>query len=166
MKFYLPEQFKKTMSKIAVFPGSFDPITLGHQDIITRALPFFDKLYIGVGVNIDKKYMFTLEQRVKWIQQVFKEYKNIEVVGYKGLTVDLCRNVGAKFIIRGLRTSADFEFERIIGQVNKQLYPEIETIYLLSANEYSSLNSSIVRDLLINGGDVSQFVPSRLDIKL
>ena len=89
------------MSKIAVFPGSFDPITLGHQDIITRALPFFDKLYIGVGVNIDKKYMFTLEQRVKWIQQVFKEYKNIEVVGYKGLTVDLCRNVGAKFIIRG-----------------------------------------------------------------
>ena len=110
--------------------------------------------------------MFTLEQRVKWIQQVFKEYKNIEVVGYKGLTVDFCRNVGAKFIIRGLRTSADFEFERIIGQVNKQLYPEIETIYLLSANEYSSLNSSIVRDLLINGGDVSQFVPSRLDIKL
>ena len=150
---------------IAVFPGSFDPITLGHVDIVKRAIPFFDKIIIGIGVNIDKKYMFPLNSRIEWISKVFQDEDKISVESYSGLTVDFCKKVNAKYIIRGLRTSADFEFERIIGQVNKSLYPEIETIYLLSANQFTPLNSSIVRDIFINGGDVSQFIPAGITLK-
>ncbi|MDD4141663.1 MAG: pantetheine-phosphate adenylyltransferase [Bacteroidales bacterium] len=145
--------------RIAVFPGSFDPITLGHEAIITRALTLFDKIIVGIGINIEKKYLFPVQQRKIWIAETFKNNPRIEVDTYSGLTVDFCRKCDSHFIIRGLRTSADFEFERIVGQVNKKLYPDIETIFLLAAPEFSSLNSSIVRDIVINGGDASMFVP-------
>lgn len=150
--------------KIAVFPGSFDPITLGHHALMLRALSIFDKIVVGIGVNTEKKYLFSVETRTKWIAETFKDFPQISVEAYYGLTVDFCRKVGASFIIRGLRTSADFEFERIIGQVNKKLAPEIESFYLLAAPEYASLNSSIVRDIVINGGDASMFVPENVKI--
>ncbi|MDR2083621.1 MAG: pantetheine-phosphate adenylyltransferase [Bacteroidales bacterium] len=145
--------------RTAVFPGSFDPITQGHEAIILRALRIFDEIIVAVGVNIEKRYLFSVETREKWIKHTFRDYPQVKVESYTGLTVDFCKKVGAEFIIRGLRTSADFEFERIVGQVNKKLYSEIETVFLLAAPELTSLNSSIVRDIVINGGDASIFVP-------
>ncbi|MGI6718719.1 MAG: pantetheine-phosphate adenylyltransferase [Bacteroidales bacterium] len=150
--------------KIAVFPGSFDPITKGHENIILRSLELFDKVIVGVGVNIDKRYVFSVDQRRKWIEETFVDYPQVSSEIYEGLTVDFCKAMGASVIIRGLRTAADFEFERIVGQVNKQLYPEIETVFLLTSPEYSWLNSSIVRDILINGGDISMFIPDKINI--
>jgi pantetheine-phosphate adenylyltransferase len=147
------------MERIAVFPGSFDPITKGHESIIRRAIPLFDHIIVAVGENIEKKSYFPLEQRVQWIKDVFPGEPAISVISYKGLTVDLCRKMNARFILRGLRTSADFEFERSIGQINKNLDPDVETVFLLTTPEYTALNSSIVRDILKNGGDPSQFVP-------
>jgi len=152
------------MDKIAVFPGSFDPITKGHESVLKRALPLFDKLYIAIGTNADKKEFFPIEKRMEWIQKVFQEYPMVEVIKYKGLTVDLCKRINSKYILRGLRTSADFEFERSIGQINKKLYPDIETVFILTAPEYTSLNSGIVRDILRHGGDANQFVPDRIDL--
>jgi pantetheine-phosphate adenylyltransferase len=147
------------MKQIAVFPGSFDPITRGHESIIRRALPLFDKIIIAIGENPEKKSFFPIEKREEWIRAVFTHTPCIEVTRYNGLTVEFCRSVNARFILRGLRTSADFEFERSIGQVNKNLDPEIETVFLLAAPEYTALNSSIVRDILRHGGNASQFVP-------
>ena len=147
------------MERIAVFPGSFDPITKGHESIILRAIPLFDHIIIAIGENSEKKSFFTLERRVNWIRAVFSGHPSVSVKSYQGLTVDFCRNMNAKFILRGLRTSADFEFERSIGQINKNLDPEIETVFLLTTPEYTALNSSIVRDILRNGGNPSQFVP-------
>jgi len=152
------------MNKIAVFPGSFDPITKGHESVLKRALPLFDKLYIAIGINADKKEFFPIEKRIEWIQRVFQDFPAVEVIKYQGLTVDLCRKLNANYILRGLRTSADFEFERSIGQINKKLYPEIETVFILTAPEYTSLNSSIVRDILRHGGDANQFVPDGIDL--
>ncbi len=148
----------------AVFPGSFDPITRGHESVIKRALPLFDEVYIAVGVNAEKKSYFDLNLRLEWIEKVFKDFPQVKVVRYKGLTVDLCKKLEAKYLLRGLRTSADFEFERSIGQVNKKLYPEIETVFFLTAPEYSMVTSSVVRDILRNGGDASQFVPEGIDL--
>jgi len=153
------------MSKIAVFPGSFDPITKGHESIIKRAIPLFDKIIVAVGINTEKKQYFTIEQRINWIKKVFEGNDSISVEQYSGLTVDFCRKVNAKYILRGLRTSADFEFERSIGQMNKLMLPEIETIFLLTTPEFTALNSSIVRDILRNGGDVSKFVPDGITLK-
>ncbi|MBS4014562.1 MAG: pantetheine-phosphate adenylyltransferase [Bacteroidetes bacterium] len=150
------------MEKIALFPGSFDPITKGHESVIKRAAPLFDKIIVAIGINTEKREFFTVEQRTKWLKEVFKEQKNIEIMVYEGLTVDFCRKVNARFLLRGLRTSADFEFERSIGQTNKILYPEVETLFLLTTPEHTALNSSIVRDVLKNGGDVSSFVPDAL----
>ena len=147
------------MMKSAVFPGSFDPITRGHESVIRRALPLFDEIIVAVGMNAEKKSYFTIEQRLEFIRQVFADAPNIKVVQYHGLTVEFCKKVNARYLLRGLRTSADFEFERSIGQINKKLYPEIETVFFLTDPQYTSLNSSIVRDILRNGGDVSQFVP-------
>ncbi len=151
--------------KIAVFPGSFDPITRGHESIIKRAVPLFDKLYVAIGLNAEKKGFFPVEQRLNWIRKVFESEPSIEVTQYEGLTVDFCRKNNIGYILRGLRTSADFEFERSIGQVNKKLYPDIETVFLLTAPEYTSLNSSIVRDILRHGGDASQFVPEKINLE-
>jgi pantetheine-phosphate adenylyltransferase len=147
------------MERIAVFPGSFDPITRGHESIIRRAIPLFDHIIIAIGENQEKSSFFSIEQRINWIKAVFADEPAVSVQSYKGLTVDFCVKVKAQFLLRGLRTSADFEFERSIGQVNKKLCPSIETVFLLTMPEHSSLNSSIVRDIIRNGGDPAQFVP-------
>ncbi len=152
------------MNKIALFPGSFDPITKGHESIVRRALPLFDKVVIAVGVNVEKQYFFSIDQRVSWIKSVFSDHKNVDVITYEGLTVELCRKLDLRYILRGLRTSADFEFERSIGQMNKKMMPELETVFFLTTPEYTALNSSIVRDIIRNGGDASQFVPAGIDL--
>jgi len=145
--------------KIAVFPGSFDPITLGHVSVIKRALPLFDEIIVAIGINSEKKYMFTLDQRKDWIESCFHNIKKLKVETYQGLTVNYCREKGARFILRGLRTAADFEFERGIGQVNRQIDPKIETVFLLTEAKYTPITSSIVRDVIRHGGDVSGLVP-------
>lgn len=153
------------MEKIAVFPGSFDPITKGHESIILRALPLFDKVIVAIGSNTEKNNLFPLEQRKLWISRVFENFPNVEVVVYQGMTVDLCKSLNAGYILRGLRTSADFEFERSIGQMNKKMLPDIETVFLLTTPEFTALNSSIVRDIIRNGGDASAFVPHQVKLK-
>ena len=147
------------MSKIAVFPGSFDPITLGHVSVVARAIPLFDKIIIAVGVNADKKSMFTVEQRKAWIEAAFKKYPSVSVDVYEGLTIHYCKKRGAQFILRGLRTATDFEFERGIGQVNRKLDESIETVFLLTEAQFTPITSSIVRDVYRNGGDISSMVP-------
>ena len=150
------------MEKIAVFPGSFDPITIGHEDIILRALPLFDKLIIAIGYNSTKTYQTSPEVRKQNIEKVFRGIDKIEVDSYTGLTVDYCKSAGAGFILRGLRTSGDFEFERNIGLMNLTMAPDIETIYLLSRPEYSAISSTVVRDIIRNNGDYAAFLPKAL----
>lgn len=154
------------MNRVAVFPGSFDPITRGHENIILRALPLFDKIIIAIGENSEKHSMFSVDQRVSWIKEVFKDIDKISVDKYNGLTVEYCAKVNASFLLRGLRTSADFEFERSIGQVNKKLNRDIETIFMLTDPEYTALNSSIVRDILKHDGSPDQFIPNSLKGKV
>jgi pantetheine-phosphate adenylyltransferase len=153
-----------SLPRIAVFPGSFDPITKGHQDIIARASVMFDQLIVAIGSNTIKQYYFSLEKRKEMIKESVADFPNVTVEEYAGLTVDYCKKVGSNFIVRGLRTSVDFEFERGIGQMNRAMHPEVETIFLLSEPELSAINSTIVRDILANGGDVSKFVPAGLDM--
>jgi len=142
----------------AVFPGSFDPITLGHYDIIERGLTLFDEIILAIGVNAEKKYMFSLEERKRFIADAFKNEPKIKVMTYKGLTVDFCRQQNANFILRGLRNPADFEFEKAIAHTNRKM-SEIETVFLLTSSGKSYISSSIVRDVIRNGGDVSGLVP-------
>ena len=151
--------------KRAIFPGSFDPITLGHYDIIKRGVTLFDEVIVAIGVNAGKKYMFTLEERKKFIEDTFADEPKITVVTYKGLTVDFCKKIDVEFILRGLRNPADFEFEKAIAHTNRDLAP-IETIFLLTAAKTSYMSSSIVREVLINGGDVSSLVPSSVPSKI
>ena len=153
------------MKKIAVCPGSFDPITRGHESIIKRALPLFDEIIIAIGINVEKKGFFPLESRLEWITHVFKNEPKIKVSSYEGLTVDFCRKVNSAYLLRGLRTSSDFEFERSIAHINQQLYPDIETVFLLTQPEFMSLNSSIVREIVRYNGDSSQFVPEGVILK-
>ena len=144
--------------KRAIFPGSFDPITLGHYDIIQRGISLFDELIIAIGENADKSYMFDLPQRMEFITEAFREEPRIKVQSYSGLTVDFCRQVGADFILRGLRNPADFEFEKAIAHTNRKL-SEIETVFLLTSSGKSYISSSIVRDVIRNGGDYTGLVP-------
>ena len=144
--------------KRAIFPGSFDPITLGHVDIISRSLPLFDELVIAIGVNTTKKYMFSLEKRQDFIKKTFQNEPKIRVETYEGLTVDFCKKIDANFIVRGLRNPADFEFEKTITQVNRRL-SNIETVFLLTSAETAFISSSIVREVMHFGGDYSSMVP-------
>ena len=144
--------------KRAVFPGSFDPITLGHLDILERSIPLFDEIIIGVGTNSEKKYMFPLNKRMAFIEETFSEYKSISVVKYQGLTIEFCKKVQANFIIRGLRNPADFEFEKAIAHTNRKL-SGIETVFLLTSAKTSFISSSIVREIISNRGDYTQLVP-------
>jgi len=144
--------------KRAIFPGSFDPITLGHVDIVNRALPLFDEIIIAIGVNSDKKYMFTLEERVNFIKENYKNEPKIKVTTYSGLTTDYCLKMKVDFILRGLRNPADFEFEKAIAQTNRKL-SHIETVFLLTSADTAFISSSIVRDVHRHGGDISGFVP-------
>ena len=149
------------MSKrIALFQGSFDPITLGHLDIIERALPLFDEIQIAVGKNTEKKYLFSLEQRVAWIEKTFAHEPKVRVITYEGLTVDFAQKQGVNFLLRGLRNPADFEFEKAIAQANREMVPQLETVFLLTSARYAYISSSIVRDVYTHGGDFKRFVPS------
>ena len=147
------------MSKIALFPGSFDPITLGHVDIIERAVPLFDEIKIAVGTNSAKNYLFPLEQRVEWIKQTFAHEPKISVITYEGLTVDFAREQGVQFLLRGLRNPADFEFEKAIAQANREMVPDLETVFLLTSARFAYISSSIVREVYNHGGDFQKFVP-------
>ncbi|WP_343559449.1 pantetheine-phosphate adenylyltransferase [Sphingobacterium sp.] len=148
--------------KIAVFPGSFDPFTLAHQDLVERALPLFDKIIIAVGYNANKKGMLDHDERVKCIQEVFRDVNVIEVMKYNGLTVDFCQKVGAKFILRGLRNTGDFEFENAIAQNNLLLNPVVESYFLMSRSGKAHISSTIVRDVWFNGGDIRAMVPTEV----
>jgi pantetheine-phosphate adenylyltransferase len=148
----------------AIFPGSFDPITLGHVDIINRALPLFDEIIIAIGINADKKYMFTLEKRVKFIKESYANEPKIKVETYTGLTIDVCKKFNVDFILRGLRNPADFEFEKAIAQTNRKM-STIETVFLLTSADTSFISSSIVRDILRNGGNIEGFVPKSVTSK-
>lgn len=153
------------MERIAVFPGSFDPITLGHYDIIERAVPLFDKIIVAIGQNAQKKYMFSQEQRKKWIEDSFRKFENVEVDTYEGLTVDYCKKKKARFILRGLRNPADFEFEKAIAHTNRAITRRnIETVFLLTSSGKSYISSSIVRDVIRNGGNYEILVPAEVRI--
>lgn len=156
---------EQSMERIAVFPGSFDPITLGHYDIIERAVPLFDKIIVAIGHNADKKYMFTLEQRKQFLIDSLKKFTNLEVDVYQGLTVEFCKLKSAKFILRGLRNPADFEFEKAIAHTNRAITNrEIETVFLLTSSGKSYISSSIVRDVMRNKGDYTILVPPEVRI--
>ena len=150
--------------KKAIFPGSFDPLTLGHYDIIKRGVTLFDEVIVAIGINADKKYMFSLEKRKQFIEDAFKDEPKITVVTYKGLTVDFCKKIGVDFILRGLRNPADFEFEKAIAHTNRDLAP-IETVFLLTSAQTSYISSSIVRDVIRNNGDYTKLVPRSVRVK-
>ncbi|GAB4251449.1 MAG: pantetheine-phosphate adenylyltransferase [Vicingaceae bacterium] len=151
---------------IALFPGSFDPITKGHESIVKRALPLFDKIVVGIGINSSKNYLFPVEKRMEWVKATFINEPKVEVVSYKGLTVKFCKEIKAQFILRGLRNTADFNFESGIAQMNAALDPEIESVFIMTNPELSAINATIVRDIIRNGGDVQKFVPENVKINL
>ncbi|MGB1248086.1 MAG: pantetheine-phosphate adenylyltransferase [Chitinophagales bacterium] len=150
------------MSKIAIFPGSFDPITIGHVDILKRALPLFDKIIVAIGVNSQKKYLYTLEQRLEAIEKVFEDEPKVETGHYEGLTINYCKEKNAKYILRGIRSAADFEYEKTIAHLNNAMDTDLETILILSKPELSSISSTIVREIIKGNGDVSKFIPSEV----
>jgi len=152
------------MQKIAVFPGSFDPFTKGHENVISRALPLFDKVYIAIGHNSEKRSFFTLDQRLKMIGKLYLEEPRIVMDYYEGLTVDYCKKVGAQYLLRGLRTAADFEYERAIAQINRMMNHDVETVFILAVPEFTPVNSTIIREILKYGGDASQFLPDKMVI--
>ena len=145
--------------RICLFPGTFDPVTLGHVDIINRALPLFDKIIVAVGKNSSKDSMFTTEKKLDWIQKIYKDEVKVEGAMYEGLTIDFCKKIGAKFILRGIRYVSDFEYEKTIADANRTLDKSIETIFLTGEPKYTSVASTIVRDIIRNGGDASPFLP-------
>ncbi|HQW10584.1 MAG TPA: pantetheine-phosphate adenylyltransferase [Saprospiraceae bacterium] len=152
------------MQKIAVFPGSFDPITIGHYNLVKRALPLFDKIIVAVGINNTKEYLFSLEKRMEWLQLVFSEFPKVEIDQFVGLTASYCESRKADFILRGLRNAADFDYEKTISQVNNVLSHGIETIFLISSPKDSHISSSIVREIIRGQGQVSDFLPPEVDV--
>jgi pantetheine-phosphate adenylyltransferase len=150
--------------RICLFPGTFDPVTLGHKDIIDRALPLFDKLVIGIGRNVLKQTMFSEEQRHQWIKDIYKNNNKIDSVVYDGLTVECCKTIGANFILRGIRYVSDFEYEKAIADMNRTLDHNIETVFLTCLPKYTSVASTLVRDVIRHGGDASQFLPPEVKI--
>ena len=147
------------MQRICLFPGTFDPVTLGHIDIIDRSLPLFDKVVVGIGINASKNPMFTADQRKQWFEDIYKNQPQVEVAIYDGLTVKFCQSIGAKFILRGIRYVSDFEYEKTIADANRTMDRHIETIFLTGDPKYTSVASTIVRDIIRNGGDASPFLP-------
>ncbi len=153
---------KKSTEKIAIFPGSFDPITVGHVDIVKRALPLFDRIIIAIGANSQKQTLYPLEQRIKWIKKVFQKESKISVASYQGLTVNFCNEQNANYIIRGIRSAADFEYEKTIAHLNTAMFSNIETVLILSSAELSSISSTIVREIIRGKGKVEKFVPKEI----
>ncbi|MEA1897720.1 MAG: pantetheine-phosphate adenylyltransferase [Bacteroidota bacterium] len=153
------------MKRIAVFPGSFDPFTIGHESIVRRALLLFDEIIIAIGKNTNKNEFYSIEKREEWIRTVFQNEAGVKVMSYEGMTVDFCKSRGAGFLLRGLRTAYDFEYERAIAQVNKAMESDIESVFLLTSPEHTHINSSIVRDILRQGGDASKFLPGNKALK-
>ncbi|MCX6288876.1 MAG: pantetheine-phosphate adenylyltransferase [Bacteroidetes bacterium] len=147
------------MQRICLFPGTFDPVTLGHIDIINRSLPLFDKVVVGIGINASKNPMFTADQRKLWFDEIYKDQPKVEVATYDGLTVKFCQAIGAHFILRGIRYVSDFEYEKTIADANRTMDRDIETIFLTGEPKYTSVASTIVRDIIRNGGDASPFLP-------
>ncbi len=154
------------MQRICLFPGTFDPVTLGHTDIINRAIPLFDKVVVGIGRNINKVPMFSEEQRLQWVKEIYKDQPKVDAVLYDGLTVNCCKLVGAKFILRGIRYVNDFEYEKAIADMNRSLDKEIETVFLTCLPQFTSVASTLVRDVIKNGGDVSQFLPQVVNLSI
>lgn len=150
--------------KIAVFPGSFDPITSGHVDLVRRALPLFDEVIIAIGINSQKKYLFSLEQRMAWLEKVFENEPKVKVGSFKRLTAHYCKEIGAKYLLRGLRNASDFDYEKTISQLNHIVGEGIETIFLISQPEYSHISSTIVREIIKGGGDASVFLPKEINV--
>jgi pantetheine-phosphate adenylyltransferase len=147
------------MKRICLFPGTFDPLTLGHVDIITRAMPLFDKIVVGIGINASKEPMFSPDQRLSWIKNIFTDETRVAGAVYEGLTINFCEKIGAKFILRGIRYVSDFEYEKTIADANRTLDKTIETIFLTGEPKYTSVASTIVRDIIRNGGNAAPFLP-------
>jgi pantetheine-phosphate adenylyltransferase len=152
------------MKKIAVFPGSFDPFTVGHESIVLRALDLFDEIIVAIGIHSTKEPLLKIEARVKMVNKVFESYDQVHADSFEGLTVDYCRKVNATHMLRGIRTSSDFEYEWAIAQINKKMLPTVESFFLLTSPEHTPINSTIIRDIIRNKGDVSQFIPEGIDI--
>jgi pantetheine-phosphate adenylyltransferase len=152
--------------RICLFPGTFDPVTLGHTDIINRALPLFDKFVIGIGRNVNKEPMFSEEKRLAWLREIYKDNPKVEVLAYDGLTVECCRKIGANFVLRGIRYVNDFEYEKAIADMNRSLDHNVETIFLTCLPQYTSVASTLVRDVIRNRGDVTQFLPKEVVVSL
>lgn len=150
------------MKKIAVFPGSFDPITTGHVEIVKRGIPLFDKIVIAVGTNSQKKYLFSLQQRLDWLEEVFKDYPTVEIAHYQGLTAKYCGEIGAAYMIRGIRNASDFDYEKTISQLNTIIGDGLETVFLISSPNFSHVSSTIVREIIKGDGDASPFLPPEI----
>ncbi len=153
------------MKKIAVFPGSFDPFTVGHENIVLRALDLFDEIIVAIGIHSTKQPLLKIESRVIMVNRIFESYDQVSADSFEGLTVDYCRKVKATHMLRGIRTAADFEYERAIAQINKKMLPTVESIFLLTSPEHTPINSTIIRDIIRNNGDVTQFIPEGINIK-
>lgn len=150
--------------KRAIFPGTFDPITIGHEEIIRRASPLFDEIIIAIGKNSEKKHLFSLEQRMNWIKEIFKDEPKVKVDHYNGLTIDFCKFKKANFILRGLRSVTDYDYEYQIAQINKAMWPDIDTVLLISSPEYTAISSKMVRDIILYGGKYKRFVPKAVRV--
>ena len=150
--------------KVAVFPGSFDPITIGHYDLVKRAIPFFDKIIVAIGINSQKKYLFDIERRKAWLTEVFAEFPEVEIGSFENLTAHYCKLKGAKYLLRGLRNGSDFDYEKTISQTNHIVGEGLDTVFLISQPEYTHISSTVVREIIVGGGDASPFLPKQIKL--